>query len=74
MAAKRPTDVNKLAASIVGDATSEKEPQKNDAKPTAAEIGRKGGKKGGPARASALDPERRKEIAKKAAEKRWRPE
>jgi hypothetical protein len=29
------------------------------------------GKKGGPARAASLTPERRAEIAKKAAEKRW---
>jgi general stress protein YciG len=33
----------------------------------AAEMGRKGGK----ARAANMTPERRKEIAKKAAEKRW---
>jgi hypothetical protein len=29
-------------------------------------------KKGGPARAASLSPERRKEIAKKAAQGRWR--
>ncbi len=33
----------------------------------AAELGRKGGKK----RAENMTPERRKEIARKAAEKRW---
>ena len=31
----------------------------------------KGGRKGGPARAAALTPERRREIAKKAAATRW---
>ena len=39
--------------------------------PAAVALGRLGGKKGGKARAAALTPERRKEIAKKAAEKRW---
>ena len=34
-------------------------------------IGRKGGKAGGKARAAALTPERRREIAQKAAAKRW---
>jgi len=39
--------------------------------PAAVALGRLGGKKGGPARAKALTPERRKEIAKKAIEARW---
>jgi hypothetical protein len=33
--------------------------------------GRKGGKLGGPARAAKLTPERRAEIARKAAQARW---
>lgn len=37
----------------------------------AAELGRKGGKKGGQARAKKLSAERKKEIARKAAEARW---
>lgn len=37
----------------------------------AVELGRRGGLKGGIARAEKLSPERRKEIAKIAAEKRW---
>lgn len=36
-----------------------------------AENGRKAGKIGGPARAAALSPNRRKQIAKKAAQARW---
>jgi hypothetical protein len=36
-----------------------------------AKEGRKGGKKGGPARAAALSPERRSEISAKAAVARW---
>ena len=37
----------------------------------AAALGRLGGLKGGPARAAALSPERRQEIARIAARKRW---
>ena len=37
----------------------------------AVALGRLGGKKGGKARAEALTPERRKEIAKKAIAARW---
>jgi hypothetical protein len=37
----------------------------------AAALGRRGGLKGGPARAAKLSPERRAEIAKDAAAKRW---
>ncbi len=36
-----------------------------------ATIGRKGGLKGGKARAERLTPEQRSEIAKKAAKSRW---
>ena len=39
--------------------------------PAAVALGRLGGKKGGPARAEKLSPERRSEIAQKAAEARW---
>jgi hypothetical protein len=39
--------------------------------PHAAALGRLGGLKGGPARAAALSPERRREIARRAARKRW---
>ena len=39
--------------------------------PAAVASGRLGGKKGGKARAEALSPRKRKEIAKKAARARW---
>ena len=39
--------------------------------PAAVELGRLGGKKGGPARAKKLSKKRRTEIAKKAAAVRW---
>lgn len=37
----------------------------------AVELGRLGGKKGGPARAAKLSAKRRKEIARNAANARW---
>ena len=40
-------------------------------KAAAAALGRKGGLKGGPARAASLSPKKRSEIAKKAAAARW---
>jgi hypothetical protein len=42
------------------------------ADPHAAALGRKGGLKGGYARAAALSPARRREIARAAARARWR--
>ncbi len=39
--------------------------------PTAVSLGRKGGLKGGRARADSLTPEERKKIARDAAAKRW---
>jgi hypothetical protein len=42
------------------------------ADPHAAALGRKGGLKGGPARAARLSPARRREIARAAARARWR--
>lgn len=42
-----------------------------DKNKAAQELGRLGGKKGGPARAEKLSPERRKEIAREAAKARW---
>ena len=68
MSTKRPSDLNKLAASIVADATGEA-PAKD---PAAVSLGRKGGLKGGKARAAALSAKERKEIATKAAAARWK--
>jgi hypothetical protein len=67
---KKP-DTNQLAKSIVEKAThgEKKKPQQKNA--AAVELGRLGGIKGGPARKAALSPERRREIAKQAAERRW---
>ncbi len=38
---------------------------------SAVTLGRKGGLKGGRARAASMSPEKRKEIAEKAAKARW---
>jgi len=40
--------------------------------PHAVALGKRGAKKGGLARAASLSPERKKEIARKAAETRWK--
>jgi hypothetical protein len=65
-------DLNLLAAAIVGEATGEAPPEEpDDRDPAAVALGRKGGAKGGPARARSLSPERRREIAKQAAAARW---
>lgn len=42
--------------------------------PAAVALGRQGGLKGGRARDEALTPERKKEIAQKAAQARWAKE
>jgi len=70
---KRPRDLNELAASIVNDATDEDKPEPADdgKDPAAVALGRKGGLKGGTARAAKLTPEQRSEIARKAAAARW---
>jgi len=70
---KRPRDLNALAASIVGEATADEKPQPADdgKDPAAVSLGRRGGLKGGKARAAKLTAEQRSEIARKAAAARW---
>jgi hypothetical protein len=69
---KKPADLNRLAAAIVGDATQETAPDRDGKDPAAVALGRKGGKKGGKARASNMTAEQRSAAAKKAAQARWR--
>ncbi len=66
-------DTNVLAARIVGEATKENDPLESleSKNPNAVALGRLGGKKGGKARADKLSPERRREIARNAAQTRW---
>lgn len=70
---KRPRDPNQLAKLIADIATGEvTEAKPDDGKdPAAVALGRKGGLKGGTARAKKLTAEERSVIAKKAAESRW---
>ncbi len=72
---RRPRDLNSLAASIANDATDEAgppSPRPDEGKdPAAVSLGRRGGLKGGRARADKLTPEQRSAIARKAAAARW---
>jgi len=70
---KKSRDVNVLASQIVEEATGEatSKPEDSTKNPAAVALGRLGGLKGGKARAARLSPERRVEIAKKAAQARW---
>lgn len=70
---RRPRDVNALARQLVDEATGEAPPFDPDAgkDPAAVALGRKGGLKGGKARAAKMTPEERSEAARKAAEARW---
>jgi len=60
-------DLNKLAQRIVKQATDPDQPPETPAQVS----GRRGGKSGGKARAAKLSPEKRSEIARKAARARW---
>lgn len=67
-------DMNQLAVRIVAEATGAKPktPDPDAAKnPAAVELGRKGGLKGGKARAKMLTKSQRATQAKKAAQARW---
>jgi len=65
---KRPADVIGAAIMVAKIATGEIEDAKLD---PGKEYARKGGLKGGKARAEKLSAEDRKRIARKAAETRW---
>ena len=70
---KLPRDPNQRAKAtldlILGEATPEPIPEKDAA---AVKSGRRGGLIGGKLRATKLSPERRSEIARKAAAARWK--
>jgi hypothetical protein len=59
-----------LAARIVSEST---DPEAHDdgKDPAAVERGRRGGQKGGKARAERMTPEQRSEAARRAAQARW---
>lgn len=66
-------DLNRLAARIVQETTEEPAPSVHlgDKDPDAVALGRRGGLKGGKARAEKLSPEERSEAARPAARARW---
>lgn len=66
---KKPADLNRLAAAIVGDATTDEASIQESQQ---AMAGREGGLKGGVQRSKRLSPERRSEIARAAANARWK--
>lgn len=74
MGKKRDHDFAINAFRVVQEATKEPEqpePKAEGKNPHAVALGRLGGLKGGKARAEKLTLEQRKEIARKAAAKRW---
>jgi hypothetical protein len=70
---KRPRDPNQLGKLIIDIATGERTDHDPDAgkDPAAVALGRKGGMKGGKARADSMTADARTEQAKKAATARW---
>lgn len=70
---KRPRDPNELGKRLVDEATgvAPKFDPNEGKDPAAVALGRKGGLKGGKARAAKLTPEQRSEAASNAAKARW---
>lgn len=71
---KRPRDPNQLGKLIVGLATGQAEDLPDDLgkDPAAVALGRRGGLKGGKARAAKLTATERSEAARRAAQARWK--
>jgi hypothetical protein len=65
---KRPADVVGNAVRVMRIATGDEEDDTDSVKSAAAELGSRGGK----ARAIAISPQRRKQIASNAAKARWK--
>jgi hypothetical protein len=73
---KRPRDTNQLAKLMVDILTGQVEdreptPEEQGKDPAAVSLGRKGGLKGGKARAEKLSSEQRRESARHAVRARW---
>ena len=66
---QRPADVIGAAVKVMRIATGEEDAPPPDNSKDAAAVSM--GRKGGTARAAAMTPERRAEVARKAAAKRW---
>jgi hypothetical protein len=71
----RPKDSNELAHRVflesIGELPKTEPPAMKPKNPAAVALGRLGGLKGGAARAAALTPKKRSQIAAKAAKSRW---
>jgi len=77
MPRKRPRDFSQAAKLVIDVATGQVEdreptPEEQGKNAAAVALGRRGGLKGGKARAERMSPEARRAAAKKAAESRWR--
>ena len=73
---KRPRDFNQAGKLVIDIATGQVEdreptPEEQGKDPAAVTLGRKGGLKGGKARAATMTPDQRSSAAKKAAKARW---
>jgi hypothetical protein len=68
---KRPRDLNQLAKLVVDIATGHAQDAGDSDNGPMSVLGKAGGIRGGRARAEALSPEARADIARKAAAARW---
>jgi len=68
---QRPRDPSQLGKRIVDLSVGEVTEAELEPSNPATEFARKGGLKGGKARAAALSPGKRRAIARKAAKRRW---
>lgn len=73
---KRPRDTSQLAKYVLDVATGAIEdrvptPEEQGKDPAAVALGRRGGLKGGKARAAKLTPEQRRQMMRKVAKARW---
>jgi hypothetical protein len=65
-------DIMQRVAAATGDTPDESKPAEEGKDPAAVALGRKGGLKGGPARAAKMTKKQRAASAKKAAAARWK--
>lgn len=69
---KRPRDLNEWAKHLVDLTTGTVQEPEKPKESAAAELGRRGGLKGGKARASRMTAKERSAAARRAAEARWK--
>jgi hypothetical protein len=69
---KRSSDVNQLAYRLVEESTGEQLPTKAQISQLMSVLGKKGGKIGGKRRLETMTSTERSDIARKAAQARWK--